>query len=206
MNVSLLRVCLVCMLFGLNACTMDYTRQIVGQSLQDLGLKETHLVSRSADWRFDAKVHLAVAPFVDDSVFAYQLQSRSSIMLQNQLLAQIGYSFPHTQSVFSDDLPTMLHHARSYAANVLIVPSVISYQERLNDWNERKEGQTIHAGRPYGADQMALQLRVYDVVGGALLDVVKIQSRSARIDFTSGQVSDLFKPGIAHYLQLVSAP
>lgn len=189
----------------LNACTWDYTTQIVRQPFIDLGMREAHLVARSADWRFDTKVQLAVAPFVSDAVFAYQLQSRTATLLQNQLLAQVGYRFPHTFAIYDDTLPNMLHHARTYAANVLIVPSIIRYDENLNDVYERKEGQHLHPYRDYGADKFELQLRVYDVVGGKLLDVVTIKSKSAKKTSGAGQVSDLFEPGIATYLQLVSS-
>lgn len=189
----------------LNACTWNYTTQIVRQPFIDLGKRETHLVSRSANWRFDTKVQLAVAPFVSDAVFAHQLQSRTSTLLQNKLLAQVGYYFPHTLAIYDNTLPKMLHHARTYAANVLIVPSIMRYEENLNDSYERKEGRHLHPYRDYGADKFELQLRVYDVVGGTLLDVVTIKSKSAKKIPGAGQVSDLFEPGITTYLQLVSS-
>lgn len=196
-------LCALCFLF-LNACTWSYTAQIVRQPFIDLGKHETHLVSRSADWRFDTKVQLAVAPFVSDAVFAHQLQSRMATLLQNTLLAQVGYHFPHTLAIYDNTLPKMLHHARTYGANVLIVPSIMRYDENLNDSYERKEGQHLHPYRGYGADKFELQLRVYDVIGGALLDVVTIKSKSAKKASRAGQVSDLFEPGIATYLQLVA--
>ena len=195
---------MLCCLFLLNACTWDYTTQIARQPFIDLGKRETHLVSRSADWRFDTNVQFAVAPFVSDAVFAHQLQGRTAKLLQNKLLAQVGYHFPHTLAIYDNTLPKMLHHARTYAANVLIVPSIMRYDENLNDMYERKEGHELHPYRNYGADRFELQLRVYDVVGGALLDVVTIKSKSAKKTSHAGQVSDLFEPGIATYLQLVS--
>lgn len=198
-------LCALCCLFLLNACTWNYTAQIVRQPFIDLGKRETHLVSRSADWRFDTKVQLAVAPFVSDAVFAHQLQSRTATLLQNKLLAQVGYHFPHTLAIYDNTLPKMLHHARTYAANVLIVPSIMRYEENLNDSYERKGGQYLYPHRDYGADEFELQLRVYDVVGGMLLDVVTIKSKSAKKTPDAGQVSDLFEPGIATYLQMVSS-
>lgn len=187
------------------SCTMPYTVSMLNKAMQDVGLASNHLVVRSSHWRFSHQERIALAEIMKNTGFSHDLQSRTYARFERALLHEFETQFPDIQPVYEGPLPSMLRDAARADAGVLVVPNIVNMDEQLNDWNELKEGKAIHYPKNYGADRIQLQLRVYSVQEGHLIDLVNIHSRSSLIGLSVSQVGDLFRPGLQAYLSLVNA-
>ncbi len=193
---------LVPFVWGLNACTYQYTAATADKSLQYARLKDKFSVNRNADWVVHSNTAITLAHPV-------QVQSknmpRNLHALYQSLDIALKQVFPtystHIQAVSLDEA---LQLAKADASELLFWPSLVLVENKLNTEQELREGKTLSDAQSYGPDRAVFQVLIYEVRTKRLIDVGSIVSRGRMFAPNDSLPLNLYRDAALHYIHAIT--
>lgn len=200
-------LCVVLSVFVAQACTFNYGKAILTESLQKTQLADRHSVTRRSNWTLAETTPLALLgakPLMknDQGLYARSLQRFNA-----QLSRQFLLNFPATSSLPATlTLHEALLVARHQGASLLVVPRFIEADNRLNSLSEMDEGAALHPGKTRGRDTLHVQILIYDAVTGALIDSASIVSEARYLKSDDKLPLDMLEMALQSYFEKILRP
>ncbi|WP_096085875.1 DUF4823 domain-containing protein [Agaribacterium haliotis] len=192
---------LVSMPLLLSACTAHYTQQLWQQGRANLFLAPSHSQNKSLDWRLHHSARIAVrsAPEPVDATI-----QRAALRLERELTASLRANFSHSRRLEpgpGEGELNPLFAAYNQGFEFLIVSDVLKLNDQLSSWTEMQEGKHQHPGQSWGADELLIQLNLYETYSGKLLDSRVIRQKSSLFNSLDDSAADLIEPALRDYVR-----
>ena len=179
----------------LSACTAQYVASTWQNSMESVGLRESHQLSREAEWGISRSSHIALHS-LSHAAFHSDVP-RSAMEFNRQFLQSFQQVFPHTSIIDATSGHSLaMRHAAINGCDILLVPKLIGIENNLNTWDELHEGPHQHPGMERGRDLAQMHILIYEVQTGRLIDRVALTSRGAYLKNGDVIPLDLFSAAL----------
>ena len=199
---KLLLMALITTLF--TSCTVDYTKQVVSDSLKSVNLKDKHKLHRQHYWVLstNTSVYLSHVEVVGEKEKSL---SRTKNMLAIELASRFNEAFPNlTLGRQKHTLNGDLRLAKNNGAAILVQPRFVKFNNQANTAHEMKFRKLRKQPQKINPDEVVLQFMIYDVNSGQLIDYSSVHSLQRLLADDDSQTADLFSGAIRVYLEAIS--
>ena len=195
------RIILVFMLVSSSACSVIDTAYYESQQfIRSSGLVRSGAIVRSSRWVLPRNSRFYVAR---SSALA-DLGQEHSKLLSDVIGAALSANFSQVRSgVFPESLEMSLLSARGAAANFVIYPKLLIWDDKLGTWREildslrNDSSQQIVDG--FGLDRALVQLVIIDVPTGSMVDLVQLEAGSGVFSLYGDRPELLLLPTLEEY-------
>lgn len=181
-------------------CSRQYATSSYHRSLEALGFRDSHGISRPVGWRLDTETRLyLVRPDYPLDVDADpDRYGRARFALLQALELALVETYPDTRATMASmSLEEARYQAQLLDRQVLVYPRLTTYEDQADRVGKDR--------RPFFAsDSTRFQVLLIDVYSGQVLDAALIESASSRFNIAASAASDLFTDAARQYVARLS--
>lgn len=180
-------------------CTFNHVVNDTRSVLSDLQLIEQYRHSSGRDW---------VAPRTSSWLVAVSRDGPDNATdqaLSRQLAAALRQSFATVAVADAPSTPAdAVRLARHNQADFMVYPQLILSGDGAYSVSEWVDASKSTQGKPFGWDRAAMNLLVFDVHSGQLLDTVSLEAKESWLPGVNGNLDGLFDTAFTRFAQSYS--